>query len=298
MPFLRQIFVVTAFVSLFAVSGTAQDNGLSQPQEELVFPTAEEIIDRHIQAIGGYEMLASRKSIHFISAGHSSQGSTFDYEVYQAEGRFSSRFDFNDGSVIERGVYSNGKQDPDGKRLGHAWEIKNGGFREIVAEERQEYLRRRSSITSVTRLFSYYKSIEFGSSESIDGREAYKLIFTDHDGKEIERYYDAKTGLLTRQICHEAMSSGKTRVVRDFLEYERIGEFVVSKKQVISQDNGIQWVYQIKFYEVDEKIPRGTFALPSSISDSIAKSAANAKIQVAAGAPTIPVIDKPHRVNK
>ncbi len=267
------LFALMSVLLTFPVLGRQVENA----HDEFQYPTAQEVIDKNVQAVGGYELLASRNNLHYFSNGHSSSGSVFTYEVYQADGRFRSRFDYQDGRVIERGIRADQKLDDVGNRLGYAWEFSTGNLREIVGEERQEYLRRRSSMTALTRMFDYYKSIVFDSTESIDEREVNKLILTDHNGKEVERYYDSETGLLRRQICVEAFSNTKMRVVRDYLNYEQVGEYMISKKQVITQSSGTVWTYEIESYKVDARIPRGTFDLPKPIEQSIANAAADKK---------------------
>ena len=67
------------FAWLFSHSVIAQNDN----EDEFVFPTAQQVIDKYIQALGGYEVLASRENIHYVSNGHSSHGSVYTYEVYQ-----------------------------------------------------------------------------------------------------------------------------------------------------------------------------------------------------------------------
>jgi len=266
--------IYTLALAFFSASVLNAQTESEESDDEFVFPTAQEVIDKYVRAVGGYELLGSRENIHYISNGYSSHGSVFVYEVYQAEGLFSARFNYEDGSVIERGIRTDKTLNEDGSRAGHAWEISRGSFREMIGDERQEYIRRRSSVTAVARLFEYYQSIEFDSTDAIDGREINALVFTDHNGKEIKRYYDAETGLLRRQICDESLSNRNMSVVRDYLNYERVGDYMISKKQVVTQSSGSVWTYEIELYEVDARIPKGTFDLPMSIKQSIAQAEA------------------------
>jgi hypothetical protein len=300
---LHQLFFSTLLVGFISNSAIAQDD-----EDEFVFPTAQEVIDKYIQALGGYEVLASRENVHYISNGHSSHGSVFTYEVYQAEGKFCSRFDYQDGRILERGIRTNRQHNDDGTRKGFAWETTNGVFREMIADERQEYLRRRSSVTSVTRLFDYYKSIEFDSTDAIDGREVNALILTDHNGKKVKRYYDVETGLLRRQECEEAFSHKNIHVVRDYYDYEQVGEYMISKKQVVTQSDNSVWTYEIELYEVNTKVPRETFAIPKPMALSIAKVTAEEKAKAAEklaaaekadlGEPSSPIGEAPETIEQ
>jgi hypothetical protein len=117
-----------------------------------------------------------------------------------------------------------------------------------------------------------YESIECYSVEFINGKKVYKLVFVDFEGTEIERYYDADTGLLVRRVCIEEFNNQRQRVVRNYFNYEKVGDFTVSKNQTVTQESGVQWVYEIELYEVDIKVPRGTFDVPKSIAASFAKA--------------------------
>jgi hypothetical protein len=123
-------------------------------------------------------------------------------------------------------------------------------------------------------MFSHYKSIEFDGSEEIDGRPNYKLLLTNRDGKEVENYFDAETGLLRRIICNEISSGRKVRIVRDFLSYEQFGEFVAWKKLVMTQSDGKTWTFEVEEYESDGRIPKGIFDLPPAMKTLIAQSKA------------------------
>ena len=263
------MFVISVLIALAATSAPAQEE-LEKDASGL--PTVRVILDNYIQALGGYEMLESRSSVYFVSNGYSTHGQKFVYEAYQAEGKFYARYDFDDGRVIERGVRTNGGRTRKGRRAGMAWESKDGVLREMDGDEREEYLRRRSTVSTATTLMTSYESIECHSVEFINAKKVYKLIFVDFEGTEIERYYDAETGLLVRRVCIEEFSNQRQRVVRDYFDYEKVGDFTVSKKQTVTQASGTQWIYEIDLYEVDIKVPRGTFDVPKSIAASFAKA--------------------------
>ena len=67
----------------------------------------------------------------------------------------------------------------------------------------------------------------------------------------------------------------------DYYDYEQVGEYVISKKQVVNQSDGSVWTYEMELYEVDTKIPRGTFDIPKPMALSIARVAADEKAAAA-----------------
>lgn len=267
------------FIAVIVLESTPVLAQSNEEKDASGLPTVRVVLDRYIQALGGYEMLESRRSLHFISKGTNTHGSTFTYEAYQVEGKFHSRFDFDDGRVIERGVRTDGGRTRTGNRTGVAWEISNGLLREMEGDEREEYLRRRSTVSGATALLTSYESIECHSVEFIGDKKVYKLLFVDFEGTEIERYYDAESGLLVRRVCIEEFGTRRERVVRDYQNYEQIGDFMVSKKQTVTQARGDRWIYEIDVYEVDIRVPRGTFDVPKTIAAALAKANMGQKVE-------------------
>jgi len=236
-------------------------------------PSARKVIEKYIQARGGYETLESRTNVHFRANGTSTNGSPFVYEVYQAEGMFHAQFTYDDGRVVERGANTLGRFTANGERDGIVWERTQGGvIREIKGDERQEYLRRRSSVSSSTRWLETFQSIECVSIERINDRDAYKLHFLEHNGGELYRYFDVETGLCLRRVAVEEFNNRQQTVVRDYSNYQRIGEFLVSKKHIATYGSS-RYVYEMDLYEVDVKIPKGMFDVPRSIAPKVVKAA-------------------------
>lgn len=228
-------------------------------------PTAEKVLDRAMLAAGGYEVIGSESSTHWISKGSSSQGAEFVYEYYQAKGKFFSKFTYEDGRIIERGVISDGTLTKDGKRAGFAWEIVNGGsVREMKGDELQEYLRRRTKIKKSEAKENRFKSAKCVAIESVRGEDAYKLVLVDHDGTELEKFYSVKTGLCIRRVCNEEFGGSLKLVTRDYFDYRQVGERMVSHFQTVSYNYEI-WEYRTSLFESNIDIPEGTFDVPKAI---------------------------------
>ena len=62
----------------------------------------------------------------------------------------------------------------------------------------------------------------------------------------------------------ETHGSATNEVIRNYWNYERVGEFFIPMKRTIDT-NGRQYVFNVESYEVDIEIPKGTFDLPKSI---------------------------------
>lgn len=246
------------------ISARHEDNESKQ-----TLPSAEKVLDRAMLAAGGYEVIGSETSTHWISEGSSGRGTDYVYECYRAKGRFFSRFTYADGRIIERGVLSDGTLTKDGKRSGVAWEITNGGrVREMQGDELQEYLRRRTAVKKGEAKENRFKSADCVAIETVNGEDTHKLILVDHDGTEIVKFYSVKTGLCVRRVCNEEFGGSLKLVTRDYFEYRKVGERMVSHFQTVSY-NDEKWEYRKKLFETNIDIPEGTFDAPEAVASKV-----------------------------
>jgi len=255
-------------------SFTPQSSAEAESKLSVKLPDAETVLENAILAAGGYEVLGSITSSHSLSEGTTNTGIDFTYEFYSTKGKFFSRFTYDSGSVFERGVVSDGTLTKDGKRSGFAWHVIGGTVREMHGDELQEYLRRRTSVKKGAAKDRRFKSAKCVGLEQVNGKPAYKLLLVDHDGTEIEKFYDVQSGLALRRICDEEFNGRKREVVRDYFDYRPVGQQVVSHKQTVSYDDEV-WTYTRKLYETDIEISDHIFEIPSSLRSKIAKAIAS-----------------------
>lgn len=274
------VVVWLLFVVGFLDNGLmAQDSSSSQsfvePEKQSTekLPDAESILEDAILAAGGYEVLGSISNWHSVSDGVSGHGEVYTYEFYQTEGNFFSRFSYEDGRVFERGVVSDGTLTKDGKRSGFAWHVTGGIVCEMHGDELQEYLRRRTSLKSGQAKDKRFKSATCVGREKINGKDAYKLLLVDHDGTTIKKYYDVESGLVLRRTCDEEFGGRKTEVVRNYFDYEMVGQQMVSKRQTVAYAGQV-WKYTTKVYETDIEIPEHIFEIPAELALKIEKAIA------------------------
>ena len=277
------VVVWLLFVVGFLDNGLVpQDSSSSEPiaesknQSTEKLPDAESILEAAILAGGGYEVLGSISNSHFVSEGVSGQGEDYTYEYYKAKGKFFARFTYSNGTVLERGVVSDGTLTEDGKRSGAGWHVIDGSVREMHGDELQEYLRRRTSVKSGEAKDKRFKSATCVGREEVNGKAAFKLVLIDHDGTEIKKFYDVESGLVLRRICDEEFNGRKREVVRDYFDNQLVGQQMVSQRQTVAYDQEV-WNYTTKLYEVDIEMPDGVFEIPSVLASKIKKGNADKK---------------------
>ena len=137
----------------------AENPGDAEKDGELL-PSASQVIEKYIMAMGGYEFLSSIESAHFVFKGTSSNGTKIESEYYQSRGRYYCEMFRNNLSMI-RGVWSDGTTDENGLRIGFAWQyVNDGALVPKMGDELQEYLRRRSRVISSPHWETDFKSIK------------------------------------------------------------------------------------------------------------------------------------------
>lgn len=250
---LQRFFSVT---SIFILAWMAQEPLLQDrshiSSESAELPSARLVIDKYIQAIGGYEVLESRSTLHYRMKANKS-GEPFDYEVFAADGRYYASYRYENGRVFERGFNNN-----------VAWTRTNGVARLCEGDELKGMITRHRYVSAAPRWEETYKAIECLSIEVVNGRQALKLRFVENDETELERYFDVQSGLLVRSVSDESYNNGKRHVVRDYSDHKQMGEALVAQTLTTNSD-GTHYTFQVEIYEVDIKIPEGTFDLPPSI---------------------------------
>lgn len=258
---LKQQFLL-GFVLLLVL--IVQENGGQRaPAHDDELPTAQQVIDKHVRAMDGYEVLESRQSIYY-SYNATFNGAKFYVKAYQVDGNYHSYLRYPSGRMIERGFVTDWKCDEHGIRGGVGWQITNGLLREMTSKELQEYIRRRGYCCPGPRLFETYKSIKCTSIETVNGFDAYKLELVDHDETELEIYIAVDTGFYVRRVVVEEFGGTTAKVTRDYLDYARLNGCLVPTKMTTSFGNSLS-VYELEDFEADVKIPKGTFAIPKSL---------------------------------
>ena len=239
--------------------------------EDSTLPSAEEVVDKYVHALGGYEILESRNKIrHSYNA--SFNGSPFHIEAYQCEGKYYSQSTFPDGRVTQRGFLTDWKTDRNGARGGVGWENRDGVVREMTTKELQEYIRRRGYCCPAPMLLRIYENVKCESIEQVNGFDAYQLRFVDHDGTEVRILFDVETGFYVRRIVVEEFDGSTHEVVRDYLDYARMGGCLVPTKLTTKSPNS-ETIYELESFEADVKIPKKTFDLPPTIAEKTANAA-------------------------
>jgi photosynthetic reaction center cytochrome c subunit len=179
-----------------------------QPQTN---PTAEQIIDKYYQALGGTAVIDKLKSRVMKGALTANNGVELGYELDQSGPEsVLAILTTQQAGVIERGF--------DGTV---GWEKSARGIRDL-ADGEVSYLRRYPALYTDIKLKDQFSRVSFGGKQQIDGRDVYVLRATTTSGKRETLFFDVETSLLVRRSTSTTTPVGTIPEQVDFADYKDV----------------------------------------------------------------------------
>lgn len=187
-------------------SPAASPGGPQQPN-----PTAEQIIEKYYQALGGLAAIEKMKSRVLKGTITTSNGAELGYELVQSGAdSVLATITTPQHAVIQRGF--NGT-------IG--WEKSADGIRDLAAND-IIYLRRYPDMFKDIKLKEQFSRVTFGGKQKIDGRDVYLVRGTNLAGKREVMFFDVETGFLVRRSFSTATSIGNIPEQVDFSDYRDV----------------------------------------------------------------------------
>ena len=100
--------------------------------------------------------------------------------------------------------------------------------------------------------------------ETVEGKECYKLELTPKVGKPITQYYDKKTGLMVKMSMTVKSPMGEVAVESLQDDYHKDGDILAPHK-LTNKMMGMQFTINIDKVEYNAEIPKTQFDVPSEI---------------------------------
>src|SRR5258705_8356602 len=187
-------------------SATAQT---SRQREAL--PSADQIIDKYYQALGGAAAIEKLKSLKMKGTLATENSPDLGFELTQlGPDMVLAKITTSQMGVIERGF--NGST---------GWEKNLRGVRDIGNEE-VTYLRRYPNLYKDIKLKDQFSRISVAGKPKIDGRDVYILRATTTGGKRGQLHFDDETGLLIRRTTSTTTPVGIIPEQVDFSDYREV----------------------------------------------------------------------------
>jgi len=193
--------------------GQSASSSAAKPAASAAVPSANQILDRYVEATGGraaWQKLTSRHSTGTIEAPALNMSGTIEISekapnrvlavIVMAGASFRQGFD---GTV--------------------AWsDDPQNGLRELAGPELAE-TRRDADFYHPLDLRQLYSKFSVRGVEKVGEREAYAVEATPPEGGEAERvYFDKDTGLLLRLVSHRHGPEGSQEIQQDFEDYREV----------------------------------------------------------------------------
>ena len=213
--------------------------------------TAEQVLDRYKQALGGEQAIAKVQSMTVRGEGESSSTPGKGTFVYYAK-PFKTLFQLTrvDGTQITAGF--------DGKV---SWTITPKGA-EIDKNTAPEAIRRDADLQYPLHQPDYFKKLELAGIRDFEGHRCYWLHGTTNWGKDNNQFYDVETGLLAG-YRFESDDSSKTLTFVIFEDYRNFGgDLIATRNTTRAGDKSRTLTYKSVSYE---PLVDSIFELPPAV---------------------------------
>lgn len=246
------MMLAAAGSSLRAADPPKMDVPAAKAAEAL--PKAETILDKSIEASGG--KAAFGKLHNQVVTG------TMEMPAMGIKGTIAITKAEPDKSVAEIEITGFGtvKQGFDGKV---AWEInpmqgariKDGD--ELAGAKREAFFHEEN-------WRDVYKKAETVGTETIEGKDCYKVVLTPNEGSPATHYYDKKTGLLVKVSMTVTNPMGEIQADTLLSDYRKEGDLLVPHK-ILQSAAQQEFTLTFDTYKSNVEIPKGKFDLPDEI---------------------------------
>ncbi len=171
--------------------------------------TAEEVIAKYVEAIGGKEKLLAIKDIS-MKSGMSMQGMNFEINVKHKAPNKMSVETLMGGNVMSKQVF-------DGEKAA----VKSPmGNQELTGSDLED-MKIQSTMHAELFLKEMGVTLELKGADKVDGKSAWKVMVTTPAGKVSTDYYDQKTGLKLKSVAQQGQMSIAT-TYSDYREVEGV----------------------------------------------------------------------------
>src|SRR5262249_44572432 len=228
-----------AFVVLFAACGHGQ------------LTTADQVLDRYKQALGGVDAIASTKyeTVHAEIERNDAPGKLV-VVIYSEPFKLRSEVTRPDGTKVVSGF--NGTV---------SWTIGPEGAA-IDNSTPLESVRRDTDLQYPLHQPDYFKKLELAGVVEFEGKRCYWLRGTTHWGKDNNQFYDVATGLLRGyRFQSDDKSSTGTSLVFD--DYKRVGPRLVPTRMTIRSGAAVRTF--VASSVTHDPLPDALFELPDAV---------------------------------
>ncbi|MCS6929884.1 MAG: insulinase family protein [Saprospiraceae bacterium] len=174
--------------------------------------TAEAVIRKYLQAIGGEQAINTVKDIEAIYEFNLQGMGTLEMSVLQKDDTKVLMRMSMQGQVMNSRVYNNGKGKEDGM----------GGSRTLTGEDLEDMKEQAYLFKEAAYLTKGYR-LSLKGIENVGGKDAYVIAVERPGGKKSTDYYEVTSGLKLREVrTEEGQNGSPTTVITEFDDYKPV----------------------------------------------------------------------------
>ena len=230
-------------------------------------PSAKSVIEKHILARGGYELLSSITTMHTVWE-KQENGKTWKFERWRLPNQKYS-VKLVDG-MLDRtaGTWVADSSRGANKLRGISWYQRPGNPAvEISGQSLTEHLTSTAQVERAASWIATCKSVSCDAIENVNDRPCYRLNFLESNNTVTSRFFDIETGFLLKRIKTE-FYTGESVVTRVYSDHQPSDGLVIPRTETIDSESGHQ-VWRIVEVEHSIEIDSNTFEIPPQIMASI-----------------------------
>lgn len=254
--------------ALLNLSVFAQEKAATTTQKAEKLPSAEEILKRYVEQVGGERAFSKYKSQHALG--------TIEMGAQQLKGKmevFAARpnkllviMDIPGVGKITTGY--NGE-------IGWMNNPLTGPM--ILPESMLEQVATQADFDHALRKPEDYKSMEVLGLEEFAGEPSYKLKLVHRSGFESTEFFSKETGLQKGFIAKQESPFGAVNVTTEITDYEKFGDIHVPSR-IIQKVSGMEQIVTIDEMDFND-VPDSKFDLPPEVKTLTEATSANTSEQ-------------------
>ena len=190
--------------------GVGQAQAQASPSPRPSPPSADEILNKYVAAIGGQAAIDKIKTRIMKGSVVTANGQTISYEIQQTAPNKAYEIFTSQRGTMERAV--NGDV---------GWEKNPQGVHELVGTQLAD-LKLSLQLFRNLRLKEQYTRLRFGGREKVGDRDAVVINAATADNRAERLYFDVENGLLLRRISYTRTIIGVIPEQTDFQDYRDV----------------------------------------------------------------------------
>jgi hypothetical protein len=241
----------TSKLALLLLGCSAFGSVLAQDAEKMEL-TAEQIIDKHIEATGGRAAYEKQKSLYLKG--------TVEFTGQSIKGKIKTYMKTPDKILVILSLEGFGdfNQGYDGKI---AWsQDPINGLQTLGGMEKARLAREAGN--SILQWKQFYKSVEVVGTEKVGERNTFKVKFTPTEGKPSYQYFDKETFLVLRADTVQESAQATMDVQSYMSDYRFVGGVKMAFKSRVTMPQGemvVQFTQAMPNYAIEDSM----FAYPA-----------------------------------